>query len=160
VSGVLIRAAALAAVYLLVISSIAPGDLLIAGVLGLATSFALRPRRRRPQAGPPAGARALATAASVARTAVEMARGSWRTARFCLGGEAHPGIVEIPREGRSREGVAFWGILTGEAPDEVVVDIDETRDVLLVHLIDARDPDAVRARHRRERERWQGRAVP
>jgi multisubunit Na+/H+ antiporter MnhE subunit len=159
VSGVLIRAAGLAAVYLLVISSAAPGDLLMAAVLGLATAAALRPRRHR-AAGPPAGVRAVAVAGSLARTLAEMARGSWRTARFCLGGEAHPGIVEIPREGRSREGVAFWGILTGEAPDEVVVDIDERRDVLMVHLIDARDPDAVRARHRRERERWQGRAVP
>jgi multisubunit Na+/H+ antiporter MnhE subunit len=48
-----------------------------------------------------------------------------------------------------------WGVLTGEAPDEIVVDVDVERDVLIVHLVDARDPDAVRARHRRAYERWQ-----
>ena len=56
--------------------------------------------------------------------------------------------------------VALWGVLTGEAPDEVPVDVDEARDVLIVHLVDASDPDAVRARHQRAYERWQRRVVP
>ena len=51
------------------------------------------------------------------------------------------------------------GVLTGEAPDEVPVDVDEERDVLIVHLVDATDPDAVRARHHRAYERWQRRVV-
>ena len=33
-------------------------------------------------------------------------------------------------------------------------------DVLIVHLIDASDPAAVRARHARTHERWQRRVVP
>ena len=49
--------------------------------------------------------------------------------------------------------VALWGLITGEAPDEIVVDVDEERDVLVVHLTDAGDPDAVRARHRAALER-------
>jgi hypothetical protein len=76
-----------------------------------------------------------------------MVRGSWRTARFCLGRPSAPGFVEIPRGDRSARSVALWGVLTGEAPDEVVVDVEEH--VLVVHLIDAGDPDAVRERHRR-----------
>ena len=51
--------------------------------------------------------------------------------------------------------VALWGVLTGEAPDEVVVDVDEARGVLIVHLVDAADPDAVRARHAGTHARWQ-----
>ena len=78
-----------------------------------------------------------------------MVLGSWRTARFCLRGGGSPGFVEIPRDGRSPHAVALWGVLTGEAPDEVPVDIDEERDVLIVHLVDASDPDAVRERHAR-----------
>ena len=70
------------------------------------------------------------------------------------------GLVEIPRSGRSRAGVAFWGVLTGEAPDEVPVDIDEERDVLIVQLVDATDPDGVRERHREAFERSQGKVVP
>ena len=56
-------------------------------------------------------------------------------------------IVEIPRDDRSRSNVALWGVLTGEAPDEVPVEVDEARGVLLVHLVDASDPPSVRARH-------------
>jgi multisubunit Na+/H+ antiporter MnhE subunit len=104
--------------------------------------------------------RVLALVHALALTAVEMVRGSWRTARFCLRGDGSPGYVEIPREGRSRYAVALWGVLTGEAPDEVPVDIDDARDVLIVHLIDASDPDAVRERHRRAYERAQRKAVP
>jgi multicomponent Na+:H+ antiporter subunit E len=88
-----------------------------------------------------------------------MVRGSWRTARFCLRGGGQPGFVEIPRGDRSPNAVALWGVLTGEAPDEVPVDVDEERDVLIVHLVDASDPDAVRERHRRAYERAQRKVV-
>ena len=40
------------------------------------------------------------------------------------------------------------------------VDVDEGRRVLIVHLVDASDPVAVRARHARTHERWLRRAVP
>ena len=55
--------------------------------------------------------------------------------------------------------VALWGVLTGEAPDEVPVDVDEERDVVIVHLVDASDPEAVRARHRHAYERVQRKVV-
>jgi multisubunit Na+/H+ antiporter MnhE subunit len=63
--------------------------------------------------------------------------------------------VEIPRGDRSRRAVALWGVLTGEAPDEYPVDVDTARDVLIVHVLDDRDPTAIRARHARAYERWQ-----
>jgi multicomponent Na+:H+ antiporter subunit E len=69
-------------------------------------------------------------------------------------------LVEIPQGDRSPDGVALWGVLTGEAPDEIPVDVDDRRRVLIVHLIDASDPAAVRARHARTHERWQRRVVP
>jgi multisubunit Na+/H+ antiporter MnhE subunit len=160
VTAILMRGAALAAVYLLVLTSVAPGDLLTGGVLGLAVAFALRPRHPR-VAAPPASAlvRVGAAAVILAETAVEMVRGSWRVARFCLGAPATPGLVEIPRGDRSRMQVGLWGVLTGEAPDEVPVDVDETRDLLIVHLVDARDPQTVRARHARSHERGQRKVV-
>jgi multisubunit Na+/H+ antiporter MnhE subunit len=96
----------------------------------------------------------------VLSTAAEVVRGTWRTARFCLGAPAKPGFVEIPRGDRSPARVALWGVLTGEAPDEYPVDADADRNVLLVHVLDARDPDAVRARHARADERWQRTVVP
>jgi multisubunit Na+/H+ antiporter MnhE subunit len=158
---IVVRGAALAAIYLLVLTSVEPGDVLVGGVLGLAVAYWLRPRQPRgssPQAAP-AHIRIAAAVATLADTAVEMVRGSWRVVRFCLGAPANPGLVEIPRDDRSRVNVALWGVLTGEAPDEVPVEVDEARGVLIVHLVDADDPAAVRARHARSRER-QRKVVP
>lgn len=159
--GVLLRAAGLAAIYLLVMTSLDPGDILVGSALGLAVAIALRPRglHHPPPDRPSPIEWVGAFAGMVVETAREMVIGSWRVVRFCLGGSATPGFVEIPRGGRSRHSVALWGVLTGEAPDEVPVDVDEERDVLIVHLVDATDPDAVRARHQRAYERWQRRVV-
>lgn len=158
-SALLARAAALTAVYLLVLTSVEPGDVLVGGLLGIAVAAALRPRGALRGGAPPVGA-AVAVFAGLAQTVTEMARGSWRVVRFCLGERNHPGLVEIPRGERSPAQVALWGLITGEAPDEVPVTVDEARDVLIVHLVDARDPGAVRERHRRDYERWQRKAVP
>jgi multicomponent Na+:H+ antiporter subunit E len=159
VTGILVRAVGLVAVYLLVLTSAKPGDLVVGAVLALPIAVALRPRRPRASVSPVL-TRLRAIGGLLAQTASEMVRGSWRVARFCLGGAASPGLVEIPRGERSRHSVALWGLLTGEAPDEIPVDVDEQRRVLIVHLVDADDPAAVRARHARTHERWQRRVVP
>jgi multisubunit Na+/H+ antiporter MnhE subunit len=161
VTGVLLRAAGLTAIYLLVMTSLDPGDVLVGGVLGLAIATAIRPRRTHRPASDrvPTMAWLAAFTGMVIDTTREMILGSWRVVRFCLGGQASPGFVEIPRGGRSRQNVALWGILTGEAPDEVPVDVDDERDVLIVHLVDVGNPDAVRARHQHAYERWQRRVV-
>lgn len=158
-SRVITQALALMGIYLLVLTSLKPGDVITGLLLGLVLAVALRPQLpgRRPAPRPLAALIPLAQMLAI--TAVEMARGSWRTARFCLSGRGRPGFVEIPRGDRSRLGVALWGVLTGEAPDEVPVDVDEERDLLIVHLVDASDPDAVRDRHRRAYERAQRKIV-
>ena len=153
--GLLLRAAGLTLVYLLVLTSVEPGDVAIGAVLGLAVAAWLTPHRA--PSGPPPPVSARGAAAMLARTAAEMVRGSWRTVRFCLGAPARPGLVEIPRGDRTRVEVAVWGVLTGEAPDEYPVDVDAERDLLIVHLIDAGDPDAVRERHHATHERLRGR---
>jgi len=164
-SGILLRAVGLLCIYLLVLTSAAPGDVLIGGLLALGVAVALRPRRRlagatssRHRAAPLP--RIGAAVVVLGQTAGEMVRGSWRVVRFCLGAPSAPGFVEIPRGGRSRFSVALWGVLTGEAPDEIVVDVDEARDLLIVHLVDASDPDAIRARHHEGYQRWQRQVVP
>jgi multisubunit Na+/H+ antiporter MnhE subunit len=156
---VIIQALVLMGIYLLVMTSAKPADAVTGLLLGLVLAVALRPRLpgRRPATPSPAGLLALVLV--LAQTAAEMARGSWRTARFCLRGVGQPGFVEIPRGDRSRHAVALWGVLTGEAPDEVPVDVDVERDVLIVHLVDASDPDAIRERHRRAYEGGQRKVV-
>ncbi len=146
----LLRAGGLTIVYLLVLTSAAPGDVVVGGVLGLAAALLFRTGPIPPA---PRATSVLAFVRMVAETGREMVVGSWRVVRFCLGDAMAPGFVEIPRDGRSAPSVALWGVLTGEAPDEVPVEVDDARDVLIVHLVDARDADAVRERHRHLRER-------
>jgi multisubunit Na+/H+ antiporter MnhE subunit len=156
IASLVLRVAGLAAIYLLVLTSLDPGDVLVAIVLALGITMAASGRRTGATRDAGWSARrlwgALRTGAS---TAGEVVVGTGRVVRFCLGGTAGPGFVEIPRGDRSREAVALWGLLTGEAPDEYPVDVDEERGILIVHLTDARDPDAVRARHARSRDRHQ-----
>jgi multisubunit Na+/H+ antiporter MnhE subunit len=151
-TGSLLRVVGLLTVYLLVLTSVAPGDILIGSLLAIALVAASRPRRRTPTGGWLRWMTALA--ATLLSTGGEMVIGTVRTFRFALGGTARPGFVEIPRGDRSRRAVALWGVLTGEAPDEYPVDVDDTRDVLIVHVLDASDPLAIRARHADTRERW------
>ena len=152
--GLLMRAAGLATIYLLVMTSAHPWDVAAGAALGLAIAAGLRPRRSE-TASPAASARGVA--ALLGSTALEVVRGSWRTVGFCLGAPATPGLVEVPRGDRTRVEVGLWGVLTGEAPDEVPIDVDEERGILLVHVVDATDPEAVRERHRRAHERLRGR---
>lgn len=150
--GVLIRAAGLLSIYLLVITSLDPGDIVVGGTVALAISIGLRTTSRRESVSRRRWARGLLGTA--AQTGAEVVVGTWRTVRFCLRGGGTPGFVEVPRGDRSNHSVALWGVLTGEAPDEVPVAVDAKRGVLLVHLVDAGDPAAVRERHRRSHERW------
>lgn len=159
---ILISAAVLTTLYLLVVTSVAPGDVAVGAVLGLTVAVLLRPRGRRPRPAvdvPPA-ARFAAVAGLALSTARGMVVGTWRTVLFCLGRPSRPGFVEIPRGDRSPGAVAVWGLLIGQAPDEIVVDVDDARAVLTIHSIDARDPAAVQAQHAETYERWQRRVVP
>jgi multisubunit Na+/H+ antiporter MnhE subunit len=160
-TSLLLRTAGLAAIYLLVLTSVAPGDILTGGLVAFAIVMVSRSRLSR-RGGVAWGSWLLGLIGTLASTGREMVIGTARVVRFCLAprtGSA-PGFVEIPRGDRSRRAVALWGVLTGEAPDEYPVHVDDARHVLIVHLIDARDPDAVRARHKAARERWQRHVVP
>lgn len=154
-TGILLRIAGLTAIYLLVLTSLKPGDILVGAALASALVLGGGVVRNGTAAEGGWIGWTRGVVGMIAITARDMVTGSIRVARFCLGGPAEPGFVEIPREGRSEDGVALWGLVTGEAPDEYPVAIDADRDVLVVHVLDAHDPDAVRERHRRMHERWQ-----
>lgn len=152
--ALLLRIGGLAAIYLLVLTSLAPGDLLVGGLL--AASLVMATRVSGPRRGVAGWVRwAGALVRMIAVTAWEIALGTIRVVRFCLVGTGSPGFVEIPRGDRSRHGVALWGVLTGEAPDEYPVAVDDERHVLIVHNIDARDHDAIRVRHAAARDQFQ-----
>ena len=154
--------AALTIVYLLVLTSVHPGDVLVGAVLLGAIAAASTVARPNPRTAAPLMRRLTAAPALALGTLAEMVRGNWHVAQYVLGGRRleSPGVVAIPRGERSSSGVAAWGYLTAISPDEIVVDADDERGVLLVHLLDARDAPAIRARHERTYARRQRRVFP
>jgi multisubunit Na+/H+ antiporter MnhE subunit len=72
----------------------------------------------------------------------------------------HPGIVAIPMGERTRFGATMSGFLTTVAPGTFLVDFDWTERVMLIHAIDASDPDAVRASHQAFYDRFQRHVFP
>jgi multicomponent Na+:H+ antiporter subunit F len=95
-------------------------------------------------------------------TLADMVRGTWHVALYIVGVRRldTPGLVAIPRGERTSSGVAVWGYITAISPDEIVVEADDDRGLLLVHLLDARDIPAIHARHARTYERRQPRVFP
>jgi multisubunit Na+/H+ antiporter MnhE subunit len=55
---------------------------------------------------------------------------------------------------------AAWGVRVNLTPGTVVVEIDERGGHMLLHVIDARDPDAVRAEQMGTYQRLQRRVFP
>jgi multisubunit Na+/H+ antiporter MnhE subunit len=165
-TAVLVRITALTAVYLLALTSLAPGDI----ATGVALSALLVAAGR--WIGPPAsvssrspdvawGRRVAGVPALIGGTVVDMARESWQIAGYCLRGRLPaPGLVTVPIGRDSASSAAAWGIRVGLAPASVVVDVDDARGELLLHVPDARDPDAVRRAQLRSYERRQARVFP
>lgn len=149
-TGALARVATLTSVYLLALTSLKPGDIVVGLVLAsLIVGFGGAIRGRDAPPGRPPGTSALRRLAGLPGliffTTVDMCQGSWHVAQFCLGlRPMTPGLVNVPIEPNIPSSAAAWAIRVGLSPDSVVVDVDDKTGELLLHVLDARDPDAVR----------------
>jgi multicomponent Na+:H+ antiporter subunit E len=164
--SVLARVVALTAVYLLALTSLAPGDIVV-GVLisALVVAGGRSIRSPVPAPAPPGGSgwgrRLAGVPALVGGTVVDMAKESWTVAGYCLRGRLPaPGLVSVPIPPPGPASSAAWAVRVGLAPASVVVDVDDTEGVLLVHVPDARDPAAVRRTQQRSYQRYQARVFP
>ena len=160
---VALETVALTTLYLVILASVQPGDVLVGALLSAAIAAASEWIPRPPAHRlPPLAVRAAAAPALVGSALVSILRGTWHVALYALGRRAieRPGIVAVPIGPRTPAGVAAWAYLTALSPDEVVVDIDEARGVMLVHVLDAGDPRAIRARHQDAYQRRQRRVAP
>jgi multisubunit Na+/H+ antiporter MnhE subunit len=161
-AALLIRVVVLTAVYLLVLTSLHPGDVLTGLVLATLVVLA---GRRVTALGPPSDVplrrRVAGVPALVGGTLVDLAVGTWQTAVRLVGpGLPHGGLVEVPIPPGGPTSAAAWGVRVGFVPDTVVVELDEERGTMLLHVLDARDPDAVVATQRDSYERRQRRVFP
>ena len=161
---VLARILLLCAVYALTLASADPLDLLAGLLLGVVLLAALRPPAPPEGAahGPSFPRRVVAFPVFVLGLLADIARGTWDVALRVVHLRAvdHPGIVRIPIGDRTPLGVAVSALATTLSPGSVFIDLDEAAGVMLLHVIDASDPDEVRAGHLRFYERYQRRVFP
>lgn len=71
-----------------------------------------------------------------------------------------PGIVAVPVRDRTPTGVAVWAVVTGLPPGSYFVDVDRERGVVLIHVLDARDPEAYREEQEDFYRRYQSKVFP
>lgn len=77
---------------------------------------------------------------------VDILRGTWQVMKVSLGIEPlrRPGIIKYPIPTKSHYGAGPVGYFITLSPGSFLVDIDWEENVLLVHVLDASDPDALR----------------
>lgn len=162
----LVGVAVLAAVYALMLVSSDPLDVLTGALLAALVLAGLRrflDPGRHEQWGPVELARRLARLPGFAAVVtLDTIRGTWDVALVVVGLRPmdRAGTVEIPFDGRTPTGVVVTGLAATISPGELLIDIDEDREVIVMHVLDARDPDAVRDKHRRRYEHWQRGVAP
>jgi multisubunit Na+/H+ antiporter MnhE subunit len=150
--------ALLTLVYALVLASFKRWDLALGAAASVALLFALRGvARPSPEREPGLLRRIVAFFPFALAVLVDVARGTWEVALVTLHLRPldKPGIVEIPVGERTPIGVAVSTLCATLSPGEFLVEVDEERREILLHVIDASDPDAIRERHRRFYERYQ-----
>lgn len=77
---------------------------------------------------------------------IDILRGTWQVVTVTLGivPLRHPGIIKYPIPTKSPYGAGPVGYFITLSPGSFLVDIDWEENVLLVHVLDASDPDALR----------------
>jgi multicomponent Na+:H+ antiporter subunit E len=155
---------ALGVLFASTLASTDPVDLVLGTLLGALLLVLLGRRLRLSPAGPgpPLGERLLWTGPLVAAVLADVVQGTWDVALRVLHLRplSQPGVVRVPIGARSPRGVAVSALATTLSPGTVLLDVDWERGDLLLHVIDASDPDGLRRRLQRFYDRYQRRVVP
>jgi multicomponent Na+:H+ antiporter subunit E len=146
----------LTAVYCLAVGSFRPLDLVVGAVVAL-VAIQLLGVARDPVSLGSFIRRAAAFPAFAFALAREVVVGSVQVALMVVGARSREdaGVVSVPIGERTRSGVAVSAFALTLSPGEVLVKIDWDMGRMLVHTVDARDPDGLRARYLRLYERYQ-----
>lgn len=154
----------LAAAYLLTLASVHPLDVAVAVAVSVCVLYGLH---RFLLSDPPLPGlellrRALRLPPFVLVVLREIVVGTWHVALIVVGLRplAKPGIVQVPIGDRTPTGVAVTTLAITLSPGELLVDVDWSRGLMLIHVIDAQDPDRIRDRYERIYERFQRGVFP
>ena len=160
----ILAAIATAAIYVAMLGSTDPVDLLVGLVLAAAALYAGRGAIFDPDPPelPPFGRRLVALIPWLLAIAREVVRGVIQVARASVHRRSLPpaGVIAIPIGDRTTPGTGVSALTATLSPGEVLVDVDLERGVIYLHVLDASDPDRVRASHAELYERHQRKVVP
>jgi multisubunit Na+/H+ antiporter MnhE subunit len=155
---------ALTGIYLLMLISFAPGDI-VAGLL-VSTVLVLVFRRslglNTATTGPGPAERLRWLPPFVARSIRDVIVGAVRVALMVLHLRplARRHFIEIPFDDDTPAGVALTTLLTTFSPGSVLIDIDWERRVALYHLLDDAEPDEIQRKYRELYDRYQRHVLP
>ena len=151
-------------IYVAAIGRIEPWDIVLAAIVATASTWLFRDHLfRGPSPSVPALLRRIVFFPLVVGYVIwDILLGTYLVTGYSLRLRKleHPGIVSIPIGDRTRFGVTMSGFLTTISPGTFLVDIDWTERTMLIHAIDATDPDGVRATHQRFYDRFQRHVFP
>ncbi|MHB1133898.1 MAG: Na+/H+ antiporter subunit E [Chloroflexota bacterium] len=160
----LLRLALLTLVYALVLGSSDPWDLAQGAVFSAALLVAFRRFLPDERSTPPLALlrRLLAFFPYALAVAWDIAVGTVTMILIVLHLRplTRPGIVIVPIGERSPTGVAVSSLANVLSPGTLLVDVDQQRGVMLIHSIDASDPEAVRQAMQNMYYRWQRHVFP
>lgn len=160
----LVIAMGLTLIYALALASFAPPDLAMGAMLSIGlmaiyrkTLFTVRP------SGEYVLHILLVLPKLIVMLVWDVVKGTWQVATFVIGLRTldNPGVVRIPLGNHSGPGIGIVGLFITLSPGSFLVDIDWDERVMLVHVIDARNPDTTRADAEKYYRLWEyGTHVP
>jgi multisubunit Na+/H+ antiporter MnhE subunit len=151
-------------VYAMVLASFHPLDLLFGAILSGALLYTFRrfifDDGGRPGPLPGLLRRSVAFFPFAGAVAWDVAKGTWEVALITLHLRplTTPGIVKVPVGERTQTGVVVSSLVTTLSPGAVLIEAND--EFMLVHVIDAGDPDAVRRTHENFYQRYQRKVFP
>ncbi len=157
--------AGLTLVYALTLASFHPLDLLFGACLSAALVFTSRQfvfGSETAGRGPSLVQRLAAFAPFCLAVFEEIVKGTWEVMLVTLHLRPlkRPGIVEVPIGERTPTGLSVWAVVTGLPPGSFFVDVDREKGIVLIHVIDASDPDAFRRQQEDFYQRHQRKVFP
>jgi multisubunit Na+/H+ antiporter MnhE subunit len=158
----------LTTIFALTLASFDPWDLAIGAVLSVVVMLLFRTSSRSAEEAlaqgraPSIVQRAVRFFPLCAKVVWDIIRGTWQVFLFVSGIRKleHPGIIAVPIGERTPTGVAVSSLISTLAPGSVVMEIDFNENVILIHAIDASDPDQIRAEHQEFYDRYQRYVFP
>ncbi len=151
-------------VYALVLASFSPWDLAFGAILSGVLLYAFRGYvfGGRPAPLPGLAGRLIAFWPFLFAVARDTVAGTWQVTQVTLGLKSleKPGVVAVPIGERTPVGVAVSALVTTISPGAVLIDVDWDEGVMLIHAIDASDPEEVVRDHQLFYQRYQRKVFP